>query len=152
MPSLISTDYPKSSDEFHVGSALFLWQAVSSSDILFFVAVVYISLSFSSCTHIAWARSPSWRVSDCRKTFSAIFYSLYSASVCWSCLLQCALHLHRAAAPLRVQRHFVIRDFCSFCVWTSPWPDRHQPWAVMDKKKDFKVADCWVTWHIHFLF
>lgn len=46
---------------------------------------------------------------------------------------------------------FLIREFCSSCVWTSPWTDHHQPWAVMDSKKDFK-AGSWVTWHIHSVF
>lgn len=71
-PSLISTDYPKSHDEFHVSSDEHSQPCFrgrqSAHLIFFFVTAVCISLSLSSRTHIVWARSLSLRVRDCRQT------------------------------------------------------------------------------------
>lgn len=84
-----------------------------------------------------------------RQTFSAIFYSVYSASARWRCLRQCALYLNCAAAPRRVQPQFLIREFCSFRVWSSPWTDHQQPRAVLVNKG---LQSSWVLGHMaHFI-
>lgn len=141
MPSLISTDYPKS-DEFHVGSEEHsppCSRGRESAHLIFLFCgcCVCVSLSVTRLVHtrclstltlLTRARLPS----DCSYPASVPAYPQQRAS-----------HLHFTAAPRWVQPHFVI---CSFCVWTSPWPDRRQPWAVIY----FKVVPSWVTWHIHF--
>lgn len=70
MPSLVSTDYPKSRDDLRVASDkhVVLWGEgrQSAHQIFLFVAVACTSFCHSPHTY-------------CRQTISAIFYSVYSA-------------------------------------------------------------------------
>lgn len=110
---------------------------------------LWLFLCHSPHAHIVWARSLLLCERDCCQTFSAIFYSVYSAyslsvAVRFLFALRCGAMLSSAAVSDQ-------RILALLCVHISMnWPLTTP--SCSGQKKDFKAASSWVTWHIHFLF